>query len=101
MLHLLRALARKFQFTVRRLLRLFDEYVEDYDPLADEETAEGPTDSGAPARPQLEQAITERTGVRKAKARTMFREKLNQAGVVGKDFHGPRFDLSKNPLMSR
>jgi hypothetical protein len=61
MLHLLEALARKFQFTVRRLLRLLDERVKNDDALSDEKAVERATDPLSSARAQLEQAIAEGT----------------------------------------
>ena len=48
MLNLLEALTRTFQFTVRRLLGLLDEGVQDDDSLADKKTVEGAADSDRP-----------------------------------------------------
>jgi hypothetical protein len=73
MLNLLEALTRTFQFTVRRLLGLLDEGVQDDDSLADKKTVKGAADSRPPTRAQLKQTIAKGPRVGQTKARTMHR----------------------------
>lgn len=88
-MHLLEALARQFQITVRRLLRFLDEGMQHDNPHADKKAVERPAYAITPARPQLEQAIAEGARVRQAKTRAMFHEQFDKAGVVGEHIHRP------------
>ena len=46
-------------------------------------------------RPQFEQAIAKCTRVRQTESGAVLEQKLDQAGIVGEDIDGPRFDLEK------
>lgn len=71
----------------------------DHYTLANEKTVERSTDAGMPARPQLKEAFTKRTRMRKTKIRAVFDQQFNQTSIVRKDANGPRLDLGKNALV--
>jgi hypothetical protein len=89
MLHLLEALARSFQFAVRRLLGLLDERMQHDDLLANKKAVEGSADSCSTSRSQLEEPIAERSRVRKTEARSVFSKKFKQSSVIGEHINGP------------
>jgi hypothetical protein len=56
-LHLLEALARQFQLSIRRSLSLFDERVQHSDSPAHHKAVKRAANASPTTRPQLEQAI--------------------------------------------
>jgi hypothetical protein len=96
---LLNALARKPQRLVRRLLRLLDESMHDDNAPRDDEAVERPADARAAPRPQLEQSLAKRAGVRKPQVWTVLGEQFNEARVIGHNIYRLRLDLSKHPLV--
>ena len=67
-----------------------------HDALANEKAIERSSYARLALRSEFEEAISERTRMRKPQVRAVLREKLNNPCIVRENICGPRFDLCKN-----
>lgn len=98
-MQLLDPLSGQLELLVGRLLRLFDECVDDHDALPEKETVKGTTDARTITWPELEQAFAQGARVRQPKAWPVLCQEFDQTSVVSDNVDRPRLDLCQNARM--